>query len=355
MQRVFPGERVEWGAGFPALSMFRRGSPTQPLVVFLPGGGHLARIAYGHPEGEPDDFSDPPGAGRLQVPLALSYPSAHPVMNHPFPGMTLTEWAASSAAITAQHLAAERLSVRVIAIGWSLAGRLARNLSLALQDLGISLELFVGLSAAPPIPGFGGLTRAQLKLSPAGLLDGSSEHSTIFRSREAHLASVDHFNGRIVIPRDVYARLYVTDSPINFRGEAERYQDHSLVPDVAAAIADQGSFDFASYPLCGAVSAGCPLDMHHALTDATAFGMLNAQALYHQVIRPALSGQALEPAKWAGVRQLIDGLPPRLSRHVEGGHLFFVGQAGASATARHVQTLAEETLAIRRELSALLA
>jgi hypothetical protein len=278
--------------------------------------------------------------------------------------MTITLWAACAAAIAADHISKEQLPSRVIALGWSLGGRLARDITLSLRNRGINLEIFVGLSAAPPIPGFGGLVPSDLKLAPSGLLDGSSPGSSIFKGREAHLAVMDKINGRVVLQRDAYARFYVTNSQINFRGEAERYQNHGLVTDIAASIADQGTFDFAGYPLCGAVAASSPLDMIHALTDSSVFGMLNAQALFHQTILPSLAGQLPtadqaprepDPHKWAQLRQLMAGLTARLSRHVEGSHFFFLGQPGASATARYIQDLAQEAGAIRRELSALLA
>jgi hypothetical protein len=47
--------------------------------VFLPGGGHLARVAYGHPGRRPDDFLDQWLAWRGHSLLALSYPTDHPV------------------------------------------------------------------------------------------------------------------------------------------------------------------------------------------------------------------------------------------------------------------------------------
>jgi len=199
-------------------------------------------------------------------------------------------------------LAEERLPPRVIAVGWSLAGRLARNLALDLKSRGIDLEVFIGLSAAPPIPGFGSLPRSALQLAPTGLLDGSSERGAIFRSREAQLAVTDEINGRVVVPRRVYARSYVTDSPINFRGEAQRYRDHDFVDDIAAAIADQGTFDFGNYPLCGVVSATNPSDPRFALTGASGFGMLNAQALYFQVIKPSLTRRTPDLERWAALR-----------------------------------------------------
>ena len=83
---------------------------------------------------------------------------------------------------------------------------------------------------------------------------------------------IDRINGRVVIEREAYARLYVADSPINFRGEAERYSDHGLVSDLATAIADQGTFDFASYPLCGVIAAGGPSDARSALTSCGGLG-----------------------------------------------------------------------------------
>ena len=43
----------------------------------------------------------------------------------------------------------------------------------------------------------------------------------------------------VVLQRDVYRRSYVTDSPINFRGEAERYANGALVTDIGAAVTDQ--------------------------------------------------------------------------------------------------------------------
>lgn len=351
---LFPGERVVSGAGVPALAMFQRGAPDMPLVLFCPGGGHLARIAYGHPDGLPEDFLCTHLAQAGFSTLALSYPSAHASLNHPMPELTIARWAECCAAIAAEYIATEQLPSRIVALGWSLGGRVARNLAVALRGRDCSVDIFIGLSAVPPIPGFGGLSQADLQLAPSGLLDGSSAESSIFRSRAAHLAVVDRINGRVVIPRDVYANHYVTDSPINFRGEAERYHDHSLVSDIAEAVTDQSSFDFASYPLCGSVSAAGASDARHALGAASAWGMLNAQSLYFQIVRPALARNP-NPERWLAVRELMTSLIARLSRHVNGSHVFFVGQAGASETAAHVQDLVLEGEAVRRELARLLA
>jgi pimeloyl-ACP methyl ester carboxylesterase len=354
-EALFADERIETGAGFPALAMFRRGASDKPLALCIPGGGHLARIYYGHPQARREDFLLAHLVKSGFSTLALSYPTSHPALKTPIPGMTIRQWAESSAAIAASYLAREKLPARVIVVGWSLGGRIARDIALAFRALKIELELFVGLSAAPPMPGFGSLQRSALVLTREGLRDDSSAQSPIFRSREAALAVIDRINGRVVIEREAYARSYVADSPINFRGEAERYSERGLIQDIATAIDDQGTFDFASYPLCGVIAAGGQPDARHAVTSAAAWGMLNTQALYFQRIKPVLDARELDARKWMAVRELMEGLIRRLSRHVDGSHFFFVGEVGAAAVARHIQDLVAESAAIRRELSALLA
>jgi hypothetical protein len=348
---LFDQERIAWGCGIPALIRSERADPSQPLAVYIPGGGHLARIAYGHPGANPDDFLITHLARAGYSTLALSYPTLHAAFDHPLPGLTITEWADCIADITATFICEQHLQNRVIPMGWSLGGRLARDLTLALLQRQISVEIFIGLSATPPLPGFGGLSQSDLQLTAAGLLDGSSADSPIFRSREAGLQVVDRLNGRVVLPRDVYARWYVTDSPINFRGEAERYTDAGLAADIAAAIADQGSFDFRNYPICGSIAGDDVSDARHALAAGLAWQMLTAQSIYFNLVEPALSRGT---SRWTELRALMDALGPRLTRHVEGSHFFYLGEVGARATAVCVAELAAEAASLRGELAMLL-
>ena len=88
--------------------------------------------------------------------------------------MTITQWAQSSAAIAASYIHEEKLPARVIVIGWSLGGRVARDIAVAFRELRIDLDLFVGLSAALPMPGFGSLQASALVLTREGLRDDSA-------------------------------------------------------------------------------------------------------------------------------------------------------------------------------------
>lgn len=53
---LYPGEEVITAAAYPALVKFIKGNPNKPLIVFVPGDFHLARISYGYPGSDPKDF-----------------------------------------------------------------------------------------------------------------------------------------------------------------------------------------------------------------------------------------------------------------------------------------------------------
>ena len=50
------GETLVSAAGFPALVKFVAADKDKPLVIFVPGDAYLARIAYGFPDGNEQDF-----------------------------------------------------------------------------------------------------------------------------------------------------------------------------------------------------------------------------------------------------------------------------------------------------------
>ena len=52
------GEALRTAHGVTQLAYFRAGRSDRPLAVFLPGGGHLARVAYGHEGADRRSFID---------------------------------------------------------------------------------------------------------------------------------------------------------------------------------------------------------------------------------------------------------------------------------------------------------
>lgn len=55
-QSLYPNEKLLTVNGFQSLVYFKKGDKNKPLIIFVPGNAHLARIGYGYSESEPKDF-----------------------------------------------------------------------------------------------------------------------------------------------------------------------------------------------------------------------------------------------------------------------------------------------------------
>ena len=354
MNQLYPGEEMRRGAGFPQLAYYRPGDPLRPLVVFLPGGGHLARVAYGHPQGRKQDFLDywlkEMGYGLL----ALSYPCDHPVFETLHPEMTITDWGNSAAEIARQIVSEYGLGPRVVLMGWSLGGRAARNFTLAAKRLSLAVDAFISLAAAPPLPGSGVLDPASLTYTDEGLWSVMTPGSSLERERMAAIAAQNAVNGRQVLSFEHYVRNYCANTPIQLRGERHRVKGGRRFNSEGDAAEDQGSFRFADYPLTGAIVPTLQADARHALTDALTWSYLNSQKIYYGLLKSRLDeGPLLSSDKWRSLRELFAGLPVRLSREVSGGHYFFLGEIGARQTINQMASLLEEIAALESEIGAL--
>src|SRR5271166_6375142 len=82
---LFPDEQLIESGGFPALVKFAKGNGDLPLVVFLPGTSFLARIAYGFPSGQPEDFLEHWLVKAGYSFLGVSYPLDNPVFGRVYP------------------------------------------------------------------------------------------------------------------------------------------------------------------------------------------------------------------------------------------------------------------------------
>lgn len=331
---LFPGERQVAGPHYPVLAWHRPGDAAKPLLVLVPGGGHLARVYYGHPDGKPSDFLAH-WLGELGYELlALSYPSGHSVNRADCADMTIVQWAEDLAAVAAQHAIPGR---ELVLVAWSMAGRLARLFRLAALRHGFVCDRLVSLTATPPLPNLTSPQPLGEPLTASGLWDsearGSQWCAAIMGRRQPC--------GRLPIDPDTYARDYRCDNPIGLRGEP---RDASPAALSLQGLADMlGMFDYADYPLCACVVPDRPSDARHALTDRVTWSFLNAQMLYCEAQRRLPNGvAALRVDEWRTLRRLTATLPDRLVREIDGDHFFFIGEDGARAAARHVHDLIAE-------------
>ncbi len=327
------------------LTYLRLPDPLKPLVVFLPGAGHLARVCYGHPGSRRQEFLDywlsEIGWGLL----ALSYPCGHSIVHSADPGLSIAEWAQIVARLVADQ--AQHIRSPLIVVGWSMAGRGAAQLAEALRGLGIELECFIPLAASPALPGLSSISVAQELSSPDGMWDTHGSPAGAFSRHEVWLAdlqAIEASEGRTVIDPGTYRTYYTAGTPPGLMAEP--------------GLCGTGPIPLPSwqdYPLIAALSPSGPSDVRHALTDRATWGFINTQALTRRHVLPMIAaGKSLSEPSWARLLALFEELPGRLHRHVPGNHFCFIGASGALATTKAIAELQTAAYEVRTELSDLL-
>jgi hypothetical protein len=355
---LFPGERLRIGHGCPQLAYFRQSSCNRPLAVFLPGAGHLARVAYGHPGARPSDFLDFWLRERGYGLLALSYPSDHLVFDGIHPFMTIADWAQSSATITRDVIDENGLGRSILLVGWSMAGRIAPSFNRAAAERNLDVVAFVSLAATPPIPGLGPFNPAGETLTEDLLWDAFGPTIWGWSRQDRFWAGIGHqndLNGRVVMSRADCQQYYWANSPLHLHGLPHRLRGARLVEDVEEALADLRTFAFSDYPLTGMVIPGSPADARHGLTDQASWSFFNAQVIHQRhFAHEQRSASPLPEASWHALKAITADLPTRLTRHVDGGHFMFLGEDGARQTARWIAELHGEIEEVHKELEVLL-
>ena len=348
---LFPNEELLEISGIPLLVYHRSADPGRPLLVFFTGGGHLARVVYGHPGSNPGDFLDHWFADSGFGMLAVSYPSDHPLFDRPEPDLGLSQWAGIVADLAVKAVGETRSLDRLVAFGWSMGGKMAFAFNRALKARGQGLHCFISLSATPPFPSYLSKDAGPEFATPDGLWDLSPGRGGGYRQRSwlAELAATDRAHGRTVISADDYRRHYRANTPIALRGpQLKHNHPRGALGHLRTGFDDAASFARADYPICAAIAPTDASDLHHALNDRLAWAAITAQGLASQIEATGFRGQDL-----AEIVALFEELPARLSRRVPGGHMFFIGKSGASATASHLGDLLGEVDRLKIDLSAL--
>ncbi|MGY3610269.1 MULTISPECIES: hypothetical protein [unclassified Bradyrhizobium] len=352
---LFSGEKRIEHAGIAGLRYLRPGDPDRPLLVFLPGGGNLARIAYGDPGSRRLDFLDYWLERHRMGLLGLSYPSDHPAIGAAVSDLTIAAWADWVGAITSAVL--RETPERQVAVAmWSMAGRSVAAVNAALVRHGVDAICFLSLAAVPPLPGLvlvgsggepltsQGLWARTVTGAPNGIRD---RHIQKFL---AGLADQGHDNGRSILDEEIYLRDYMCNTPIMLRGTAQRYSSSGPGWDLEQAQEDMGATRFAEFPLTAMIVPTDRGDERHALGDRTAWHFFNTQR-----IRAEAAPLNLGADQWTSLRTLIETLPSRLYREIQGGHFFFVGARGAEATVAHIASLIDEAHGFRFKVETILA
>ncbi|MDA9489591.1 hypothetical protein [Bradyrhizobium sp. CCBAU 11361] len=352
---LFPGEKRIEHAGIAGLRYLRLGDPGRPLLVFLPGGGNLARIAYGDPGSCRFDFLDYWLERHGMGLLGLSYPSDHPTIGAALSDLTIAAWADWVGAITSAVLR-ETPERQVVVAMWSMAGRSVAAVNAALVRHGIDAICFLSLAAVPPLPGLilvssgrepltsQGLWARTVTAAPDGIRDRYVQEFL------AGLRDQGRDNSRSILDEEIYLRHYMCNTPIMLRGTAQRYSSSGSSWDIEQAQDDMGATRFAEFPLTAMIVPTDRVDERHALGDRTAWHFFNVQR-----IRAEVAPLELAVDQWTNLRTFVERLPLRLYREIRGGHFFFVGARGAEATVAHISSLIYEAQGLRSKLETILA
>lgn len=342
-------ETIVEAAGYPALVRLRGGEAHLPLVAFVTGGGVLARIAYGHAEGDPPDFLFHWLEQAGFATIGLSYPIANPAFDGAFPRFGIRDWAAQCAELIVGAVGRFGLPRRVIVLAWSMAGRLAEPLNAALQARGAGIELFVAMCGATPLPNLmPGL--AAIMPSTAGLGQvGGGFQAWLERS----LAERNAAEGHEIIAPALFAARFLGDFPIRLAGSAMRYQAGAFRHDPAGDAEQTGAANYAGFPPLALMTHDSALDARHALSDRAAWGFYITQSLTEALLRPPGADMtAVPPERWRRALELIHAAPARLTAVLPGNHMFFLGTQGAQETVASLAALRREAAALASELEA---
>lgn len=345
------GEELREVAGFPALSLFRRGAPGRPLVVFVTGGGVLARIAYGHASAAPTGFLAHWLVEAGHSFLGVSYPLGNAVFPRAFPAFSVQDWAAQTAELVAATVAAHGLPSRVVVLAWSMAGRIAGPLNRRLEERGVGIELFVAMAATPPLPN---LLPALDQLQPAasGLADA---HARFLPWLRQCLHVQNGLAGAELISDARFLADYAGDFPVNLAATALRWGHGRFVADQDADCADTGVWDYAGFPALAVMTHDSPMDARHALSDGANWALHMVQSLgARRLWAPGVDLARLSPARIASLGELVRSVPERLGARIPGTHLFFLGEPGARATVRALDELRARRAEIEATLDRLL-
>lgn len=344
---LFASESIVDIDGLPALIHFRSGDRNKPLVVFIPGAGHLARIAYGTPSTASDDFLAHWVEKSGHPFLAVSVPIEHPVFAEVYPRFTNGDWGRLVAGAARHVINDNGLGERIVCVGWSAAGNTCWPASAAASDVGLEVELFVALSSNPPMPDISPpYTQILLDArTDSGMANVSGLMPFFRKALAVQNALVDHQ----IISDSEYSQAFLGNFPVNTVATPVRFRESGFALDVAEATQDMGTFEFWGFPPVGVITHDSSTDDQHSMKDVSQWSVYIAQALYAEY-RQILGSSPVDETEWTRVRDLVRGAPQRMSREVHGGHLCLIGQDGSRAVAESIVELLTESREQRAEL-----
>ncbi|MEX3006936.1 hypothetical protein [Hoeflea sp. TYP-13] len=342
-KHLYDGETLVSAAGFPALIKYVEADKDKPLVIFVPGDAHLARIAYGFPKGNPQDFLAY-WLNQAGYPfLGVSYPLENPVFSKTYPEYNIRDWGEQVAQIAAHTVAENGLSKHVIICGWSMGGKIAASVSSAVRKHGLTTDIFVAMSADPPVVG---LLPKSLTDNIKMLPDGLADRKRVFPWFVNAIGQQSTYNGRTIIPRDVFLGEFIGNIPVGLMETGLVYRDGKFVHDLEGTLNDAEMLDFAVYPIPAVIHGDSPDDAENVLFDTSDWAFIRNRAIVRRM-RGDTPYDKIPPARWQQIQQAVRTSGQYLTEWVQGNHFFFLGEIGARDAAQKIIRLHQRAATIK--------
>lgn len=332
---LYPGERLMNAANAQTLVYFSKGNPSKPLVIFIPGDSHLARISYGYPNGKKQDFLGYWLTKKGYSFLAVSYPLENSVYSKVYPNFSIEDWGEQIVDVAQKIIKENQLSNSIIILGWSMGGSIEQTVAAAAKERGLKLELFIGLAAVPPLPYVMQSGPYETKTMRANHL---ADRTALFPVFTQLLDEQDRYNQHTIIPQSIYLSQFVGHIPAAIAAEGYSYQNGQLIKNVQQTLKDSGVFNFANTPWIALIEDDSPTTAKISLIDPAAWDFIRTEMIYNHYLK-GNDLNKLTPEQWSRLAHLIDETPDYLKLNVHGNHFFFVGEKGASATADKIEEL----------------
>lgn len=354
--KLYAGEQLNEAAGFPTLYNYFPADPQKPLVVFIPGGGHNARVAYGGHEGyQEKDFLvhwlNSHGHGLL----AISYPieSEPEIIPATAPHFRIRDWGKQAAEVTHRIIEQHGLSKQVVLVGWSMGGRIVIPYSAHAHSLGIEVALFVSFAATPGIHGS--------RSPPPGVTNTAAGYATapnLYKlfARQVQDQNEQWNNGKIIVPEDVYLREYCGYTPVSLTGWNYRHdtENRQFVADYWTSTEDAIVDQAEHWPMIATLGGTSPLDARHVITDQATWSFVLTRKLMHEIETHDMT-KIVERGNWNKLVEMVHSLPSEISYLIPGNHFFFMGEPGARKTAEVIVEHLEKANKFKQEFEALLS
>ncbi len=364
--KLFEGEEIRVYNNYPVMMKFVPGEKNMPLVVISPGANSTARIFYGvHEACDPKQFLAYWLSKRGYNLLFLSYPLdvRDQVFEGAYPDFTIKQWGEQIALASEDVIQENNLENKVIAVGWSMAGRVSHALGIAAEKIKLDIELWIGLAATPPMPGLSSPTiypKLKKSYDDKGIFMVGDKGYAVFGSgkREAETvaenAMLNGLERDSLIPCEIGRIHYFGDTPINLFNHGWRYRGGEFVKDFSETVEDSMGYDYAGYPLTANITNDSIEDARHAMTDRYNWGMVITNKISKSYVLPQMRSKKFNDAQWKKIREIVRKAPEELSIEISGNHFFFLGKKGAEATAVAIGELHKRSKDFKSKLGEIL-